>query len=84
MKWSEIRKSHPDQFVLLEDIQEESISEHRSRILGGTVVCTSKDIKDIMKSYQDYKLMGKNVIYSLPGTPDDFIIENVSFMGILR
>lgn len=84
MKWLEIKMKHPNKFILLEDFEEEKVSENKTRILGGKVVNASTNLKDIMKTYQDYKLLGKDVIYSLPTTPEDFIIEDVPFMGILR
>jgi hypothetical protein len=84
MKWSEIRRQYPDKFILLGDISEEKISETESRITEGKVLKISDDGKDIRKAYQEYRKKGINVIYSLPGTPHDFIIENVLFMGILK
>lgn len=84
MKWTDIKKKYPDKFILLTDMEEVKISETESRILGGNVVEASDDLKSIMVKYQQYKELGKNVIYSLPTTPEDFVIENVPFMGILR
>lgn len=84
MKWVEIKRKYPNRYILLDDIKEEEINESKSRILSGNVVETSNDLKEIMKFYNDYKEKGKNVIYALPSTPDEFIIENVPFMGILR
>jgi hypothetical protein len=36
-----------------------------------------------MKLYQELKKSGKNVIYALPSTPEDFLIEDVPMMGIM-
>jgi len=83
MKWSEIQRQYPDKFILLGDISEEKISETKSRITEGKILKISDDGKEIRKAYQEYRKKGMNVIYSLPGTPHDFIIENVLFMGIL-
>ena len=84
MKWIEIRKQYPDKFILLGDIVEEKITDTKFRILGGRIIDVSDDPKEIRRAYQDYKKKGVNVIYSLPGTPQDFIVENVFFAGILK
>ncbi|RLC15199.1 MAG: hypothetical protein DRI57_13220 [Deltaproteobacteria bacterium] len=84
MKWSEIQRQYPDQFVLLGDIVEEKISETRYRITEGKVLKVSDDAKKIREAYQDYRKKDMNVIYSLPSTPPDFIVENVPFRGILK
>jgi len=84
MKWSEIRREYPGKFILLGDISEEKISDTTCRILEGKILKISDDAKEIRDAYRDYKKKGMNVIYSLPNTSEDFIIENVPFMGILK
>lgn len=84
MKWSEIRKQYPDKFVLLSDIVEERISDTKFKIIEGSVLKTTDNGKEIRKAYQDYKKKGINVLYSLPSTPTDFIVENVPFKGIVK
>jgi hypothetical protein len=84
MKWLEIRKQYPDKFILLGDIVEEQITDTKFRILEGRIIQASDDPKEIRKAYQDYKKKGINVIYSLPGTLQDFIVENVLFSGIQK
>ena len=84
MKWSEIRSQYPNKFILLGDIVEEKISETKYRIMEGNILEVSDDAKEIRRLYQDYKNKGVNVIYSLPSTPQDFIVENVLFVGLLR
>ena len=84
MKWSEIRRQYPDKFILLGDIVEEKISDTKYRIIAGNILKVSDDAKEIRQLYQDYKKKGGKVIYSLPTTPPDFIVENVLFMGLLR
>lgn len=83
MKWSEIRREYPEKFILLGDISEEKISETAYRVLEGKILKISDNAKEIRDAYQDCRKKGMNVIYSLPGTSEDFIIENVPFMGIL-
>jgi hypothetical protein len=83
MKWKEIKENHPNQFILLDDVKEEHVSEGHYRILGGTIVKTGNDLIEIMKLYQELKKSGKNVIYALPSTPEDFLIEDVPMMGIM-
>ena len=84
MKWSDIRRQHPDKFILLGDLVEEKISETKYRIIEGTILKVSDDAQEIRQLYQAYKQKGAKVIYSLPMTPSDFIVENVLFMGLLR
>ena len=83
MKWSEIRKQHPDKFILIGGIIEEKISGTQSKIIAGKILKISDDGKEIRKAYQQYKQKGMNVLYSLPTTPEEFIVENVPFKGIL-
>ena len=84
MKWKEIRKQYPDQFILLGDLVEEQISPTRSKINEGEILKVSENAKEIRRAYQAYKQKGLNVLYSLPNTPEEFIVENVSVKGILR
>ena len=83
MKWSEIRKHYPNKFILIGDILEEKISETQSKIIEGKVLKISDNGKEIRQAYQQYKRKGLNVLYSLPITPEEFIVENVPFKGIL-
>ncbi len=83
MKWSEIRKQYPDKFILIGDLVEEKISETQSKIIEGNILKISDDGKEIRQAYQQYKQKGMNVLYSLPTTPEEFIVENVPFKGIL-
>lgn len=84
MKWSKIRQQYPDKFILLGDIVEEKISETKYKIIEGRVLKTSDSGKEIREAYHDYNNKGMNVLYSLPSTPQDFIVENVLFKGFLR
>jgi len=84
MKWPEIRKEFPGKFILLGDISEEKISETKYRILEGRILKVSENPKEIRKAYQNCKKKGMNVIYSLSGTSENFVVENVPFMGILK
>jgi len=83
MKWSEIRKQYPNKFILIGDILEETISETQSKIIEGKVLKISDNGKEIRQAYQQCKQKGLNVLYSLPTTPEEFIVENVPFKGIL-
>ena len=84
LKWAEIRMQYPDKFILLGDIVEEKISENQVKIIEGTILKVSDEAKEIRALYQHYKKQGQNVIYALPSTSQDFIVEDVLFMGILR
>jgi polysaccharide deacetylase 2 family uncharacterized protein YibQ len=83
MKWTEIRQKHPKKFILIGDVVEEKISETKYRILEGNILTVSEDGKEIRKAYQQNKKKGLNVLFSLPTTPMDFIIEDVPVKGIL-
>lgn len=84
MKWSEIKKKHPNSFILLGNIIEERVSDNKSRLIEGAIIKTSDDPKVIRLLYQKYKSRGMDVLYTLPSTPEDLIIEDVPFMGISR
>jgi hypothetical protein len=83
MKWQEIKQQHPDKFILLGDVIEEKIQENKYRILEGRILKVSDDGKEIIKLYRKYKKQDSNVLFSLPSTPIDFIIEDISVKGIL-
>jgi hypothetical protein len=77
MKWQEIKQQHPDKFILLGDVIEEKIQENKYRILEGRILKVSDDGKEIIKLYRKYKKQDSNVLFSLPSTPLDFIIEDI-------
>lgn len=83
MKWSEMRKKYHDKFILIGDLVEEKISETQSKIVEGKILKVSDDGKEIREAYQQYKQKGIEVLYSLPTTSEEFIVENVPFKGIL-
>ncbi len=84
MKWPQIKALYPDKFILLGNIVEEPISSNQFRILEGEVLMISSDAKEIRKAYQAYNRLGKEVLYSLPSTPEEFIVENVPLKGMLQ
>ena len=84
MKWLEIRKQYPDKFILIGDIVEEKISENQSIIVEGKILKVSDNGKEIREAYQQYKKKGKEVLFSLPTTPEEFIVENAPFKGIMQ
>ena len=84
MQWTEIRQQHPNTFILLGDLVEEKISDTKCRIVAGDVLQVSDNAKEIREAYQRCIQEGKSVIYALPGTPEEFIVEDVPFMGLLR
>lgn len=83
MKWSEIRRKHPDKFILIGDISEKKISDSQSEITGGEILEVSDDGKAIMEAYRLCKKKGMNVLFSLPTTPEKFIITDIPYKGIL-
>lgn len=84
MKWSDIKSKYPDKFILIGDIVEKKISESKYKILEGKILKVADNPKEIMNAYQDYKDKGIDVLYSIPSTTKDFVVENVSIVGILR
>ncbi|RKZ52051.1 MAG: hypothetical protein DRR16_06815 [Candidatus Parabeggiatoa sp. nov. 3] len=84
MKWAQIKTLYPDKFILLGNLIEESISSNQFKILEGDILMVSEDAKEIQKAYQTYNRQGKEVLYSLPSTPKEFIVENVPLKGILQ
>ncbi len=84
MIWKEIREKHPNQFILLGDLDEEEIATNKFRIRGGAVLKVSDDPIEIRKAYREFRLKGKNVLYSVPGTPDEFIVEDIPSKGVLQ
>jgi hypothetical protein len=84
MKWLEIRKKYPDKFILIGDIVEEKISETQSKIVEGRILRVSDNGKEIREAYKQFKKKGKEVLFSLPTTPEEFIVENAAFKGIIH
>ncbi len=83
MKWTEIKREHPDKFILIGDIVEERISEGQSEIIEAKVLEISDNGKEIMRAYRQYKRKGLDVLFSLPATSERFIVRNVPFKGVL-
>jgi hypothetical protein len=79
MKWPEIKKRYPDKFILIGDIVEEKITDGKSKIIGGTVLEVCDEGKEIRRFYQKYRHNGMNVLYSLPSTPEEFIVEDIPY-----
>ncbi|RKZ91721.1 MAG: hypothetical protein DRR19_06385 [Candidatus Parabeggiatoa sp. nov. 1] len=77
MKWAKIKALYPDKFILLGNLKEEPISSNKFKILEGEILMVSEDAKEIRKAYQAYSRQGKEVLYSIPSTPTEFIVENV-------
>ncbi len=70
--------------MLLEEIVEEKMSETHSKILEGTVLKISDNGKEIRQVYQEYKHKGREVLYSLTSTPEEFIVENIPYKIVKR
>ena len=82
MKWPDIKRKYPDKCILLGNFEEEEIEKHKYRILGGEVLLVSDDFKEVVKAGRKYKAQGKQVVFSLPSPPEDFIIESIPFRGM--
>jgi len=79
MEWVKIKTLYPDKFILLGNIKEKPLYSNKFKILEGDILMVSEDAKEIRKAYQEYNRQGKEVLYSLPSTPEEFIVENVLF-----
>jgi hypothetical protein len=84
MEWVKIKTLYPDKFILLGNIVEEPLIKNKFKILAGDILMVSEDASKIRKAYQEYNRQGKEVLYSLPSTPAEFIVENVPLKGILQ
>ena len=84
MQWADIKNKYPDKFILIGNIVEEKIDDSKYKILEGKILKVTDNPKEIMNSYQDYKDKGIEVLYSIPSTPENFIVENVPIVGILK
>ncbi len=84
MKWKDIHKQYPNQFILLGNIIEEKILDVKSRIVEGSVLEVCSNGNDIREAYRKYKKRGERVMYSLPTTPEEFIIEYAPVRGLLK
>ena len=60
------------------------MSETHSKILEGTVLKISDNGKEIRQVYQEYKHKGREVLYSLTSTPEEFIVENIPYKIVKR
>lgn len=83
MKWADIKKQYPNKFILIGDIVEERISENQSKVIDATVLETRDSGPEIMQAYRLYTQQGMDVLYSLPTTPEEFIVRNVPLKGRL-
>ena len=77
MKWQEIRGKYPDKFILIGELVEEKLSDSHSRALAGRVLQVTDNAKDIQQAYRKCQQQGMEVLYALPSTPQDFIVENI-------
>ena len=84
MRWAKIKQNYPDKFILLGNLVEEQISSNKFKILEAEVLKVSDNPIEIRKAYQEYISKGKNVLYSIPNMPSEFIVENVPVKGIFR
>ena len=84
MKWIDIKSRHPNQFILIGNLIEEKISESKIQIVDGEILQVSDDPKVIRESYQKYKKAGQEVLFTLPSTPAELIVENIPFKGVFR
>ena len=84
MKWIEIRHQYPNKFILIGDVEEERITDDSFRVIGGNVLMATDEPRQLFNAYKEHKKRGENVIYCLPVTPDEFIVEEMPFLGILQ
>lgn len=80
MTWQEIRQNYPKTFVVLKDYREEPVQEDKIRILGGEVIFSSPDSKEIYHRYTEKK-SSQHVIFGYTGW-ESFEVEERLFLGI--
>ncbi len=83
MIWCEIRSKYSNHFILLGNVDEKEIRKNTFLILGGEVLKVSTNHSEIQKAYREYQTQGKEVLYSIPSTPEEFIVEDIPYKGIL-
>jgi hypothetical protein len=83
MKWIEIRHKFPGKFILLGNIEEKRIREDCFQVMGGDILLVTDDPQMVLKAYKKHKTKGEDVLYSLPSTPDEFMVEEKAFLGML-
>jgi len=69
---------------LIGDILEEMISVTQSKIIEGKILKVSDSAKEIREAYLYEKKQGKEVLYTLPSTPEEFYVENLPYKEIIR
>ncbi|HEX2957211.1 MAG TPA: hypothetical protein VHO70_10275 [Chitinispirillaceae bacterium] len=69
MQWTEIKRKYPEKFILIDDIVEEDINGSSSRVISGTVIASTDNLKEIMRLYAHSKNMGKKCALCAPGHP---------------
>ncbi|BBL75030.1 hypothetical protein [Methylomagnum ishizawai] len=84
MKWLDIKTQYPHQFILLGNLVEQRLSPSRSQIMEGEVLQVSDDPKAIWEAYRKFKQAGREVLFALPSTPLEFIVEDIPVKGVLR
>lgn len=78
MQWSAIRHQYPNQFILIGNVVEQQLNDNKCRIIAGDLIDVSDDAKTIQNLYQQHKRQGDNVLYALPTTTDEFIVEDIA------
>jgi len=83
MNWQDIKTQYPNQFILLGNLVEKRLSESKTQILAGEILLVSDDAKAIREAYRKFKLAGQDVLFTLPSTPTELVVENIPMKGIL-
>ncbi len=83
MEWKDIKRKYPDQFILIGNVVEKKIDRNKVKILSGNVLKTSFDGKEIRSAYREYREKGIEVLYSIPSTPEEFVMRLIPLKGIL-
>lgn len=84
MQWQDIKTKYPNQFILLGNLVEKRLSESTTQIIAGDVLQVSDDPKVIREAYRHHKQAGQDVLFTIPSTPTELIVENVPMKGMLR
>ncbi|MGZ8248549.1 MAG: hypothetical protein ACXWUF_10985 [Methylomagnum sp.] len=84
MQWQDIKTKYPTQFILLGNLIEKRLSESKSQIIAGDILQVSDDPRVIREAYRLRKSAGQNVLFTIPSTPAELIVENIPMKGMLR
>ena len=80
--FQEIRKEHPDQFLVLVDPEEKQVAPNFVEVTGAKYVHAYDDGTEMMEAYRDLRKKGLNVTFCTPNYRESFIIEQIPSLRV--